>query len=210
MLNPDLLKAIATRNEAVVKKQFEKQGYLVRRLDRNAKGKRPDFDISRRIDRPEMLCEVKTVFSQGFLRDQGAHVSTLDEKLIGTFEHKIDLREISDKLANAVQQRKALVEDVSSYADLPFLVAFFFDPFADVLDAFPDTFEAEVSGILTIKNDVPRTNAFEKLSEEQQEQILRTQSAAGLPPESKNFALVRNKAASRPVPTDFQYQCLTR
>src|SRR5439155_17729154 len=103
----------------------------------------------------------------------------------------------SDKLANAVQKRKALVEDDSSFADLPLLVAFVFDPYADVLDAFPDTFEAEVSGILTIKNDVPRTNAFEKLSEEQQEQILRTQNAAGLPPESKNFALVQNKATSR-------------
>jgi len=157
-----------------------------------------------------MLCEVKTVNTQGFLADRGAHVSTLDENLKGPFKHEIDLREISDKLANAVQKRKALVEDDSSFADLPLLVALFFDPFADVLDAFPDTFEAEVSGILTIELDVPRTNAFENLSEEQQEQILRTQNAAGLPPESKKFALLRNKAAIRPVPTDFQYQCLTR
>ena len=209
MLNPEILRAIATRNEAVVKKQFEKLRYLVRKLDSNAKKKRPDFLISR-ADGPEMLCEVKTVFSQGFLAGRGAHVSTLDENLKGPFKHEIDLREISDKLANAVQKRKALVEDDSSFTDLPLLVAFFFDPYADVLDAFPDTFEAEVSGILTIKNDVPRTNAFEKLSEEQQEQILRTQNAAGLPPESKSFALVQNKAASRPVPRDFQYQCLTR
>jgi hypothetical protein len=211
MLNQKILGAIATRNEAVVKKQFEKLGYLVRRLDRNAKGKRPDFLISR-ADGPEMLCEVKTVHSAGYLPDRDAHISMLDEKLhnAGVLENQIDLTRISDNLANAVRKRIALVKDHPNFAGLPLLVAFFFDFFADHLVCYPRSFNPEVSGILTIEKDIARTKAFEKLSEEQQEQILRTQNAAGLPPESKKFALVRNKAASRPVPTDFQYQCLTR
>jgi len=41
VLNPETLRAIGTRNEAVVKKQFEKLRYLVRKLDSNAKKSDP-------------------------------------------------------------------------------------------------------------------------------------------------------------------------
>ena len=69
--------------------------------------------------------------------------------------------------------------------------------------------DQEISGILTIEIDAALTKAFEKLSVEEQELRLRTGFAAGLPPNSKGFALVRNKTARRRVLQDFQLRCHT-
>lgn len=67
----------------------------------------------------------------------------------------------------------------------------------------------DVSGILAIERDVARTKVFERLTTEEQELRLRTGLAAGLPPNTKDFVLVRNKVARRRVPKDFQLLCLT-
>jgi hypothetical protein len=205
------LNRIAAANEAVVKKQFKKLRYSVRRLDRNAKSPRPDFLISTRAGRPEMLCEVKTVHSAGYLPDRDAHISILDEKLCdtGVFENQIDLTRITDNLADAVRKRNALVTDHPNFADLPLLVAFFFDPFADHLVCYPRSFDPEVSGILTIEKDIARTNAFDQLSVDEQERRLGTGRMNDLPSNSKGFVLIRNKDARRGVPRDFQNQCFT-
>jgi hypothetical protein len=145
------------------------------------------------------------------LRDRDAHVSTLDEKLYdtGVFENQIDLRRISDNLADAVRKRNALIKDDPDFADLPLLVAFFFDFFADHLVCYPRSFDPEISGILTIKKDIARTKAFGQLSDNEQEQRLRTGDMSGLPPSSQDFVLIQNKAARRGVPRDFQDRCLT-
>jgi hypothetical protein len=207
-MNDEIVNRIAAANELTVKKQFEKLKYSVERLDRKKeKRARPDFLVSR-SGRPQMLCEVKTILSAGYLHNKGVHVSTLDENL-RKFEIPIDLKNIDDCLADAVHQRAVLVEDCPEFKRLPFLVALFFDLFADFLHCYPRTFNEAVSGILTIETDVARTKAFAKLSRQEQEGRLRTGQAAGLPPHSKDFALVRNKAARRKVPKDFQIQCIT-
>jgi hypothetical protein len=210
MLNSQTLHQIATANEAIVEKQFNKLGYSVRRLDRNAKRPRPDFLISDRAVR-QVLCEVKTVHSAGYLAERDAHISMLDQKLCdtGVFENKIDLTRIIDNLADAVRKRNALVKDDPNFADLPLLVAFFFDFFADHLVCYPRSFDPEVSGIVTIARDIARTDAFGKLSTDEQEQRLRSGRVDGLPASSKDFILVRNKAARRKVPRDFQNRCFT-
>jgi hypothetical protein len=207
-MNDEIVNRIAAANELAVKKQFEKLKYSVDRLDRKKeKRARPDFLVSR-SGRPQMLCEVKAILSAGYLHNKGVHVSTLDENL-RKFEIPIDLKNIDDCLSDAVHQRAVLVEDCPQFKRLPLLVALFFDPFADFLHCYPRTFNEDVSGILTIEPDVARTKAFAKLSREEQERRLRTGQAAGLPPHSKDFALVRNKAARRKVPKDFQIQCIT-
>ena len=211
MLNAETLNQIATANEAVVEKQFKKLRYSIRRLDRNTKKPRPDFLISNRAGRPEMLCEVKTVHSAGYLPDRDAHISMLDERLCdtGVFENQIDLTKISDNLADAIRKRNALVTDDPNSADLPLLVAFFFDFFADHLVCYPRTFDPEVSGILTIKKDIARTEAFGRLSTDEQERRLRSGCMNNLPPNSKDFILIRNKAARRSAPRAFQDVCFT-
>jgi hypothetical protein len=126
------------------------------------------------------------------------------------FQNEIDLTQISDDLADAVRKRDALVADESKFKNVPLLVAFAFDFFADFLPFYPRTFNVEVSGILTIEKDVARVTAFAKLPIEEQARRLRTGMAAGLPPNSKDFALVRNKnKAARRVPKDFQLRCIT-
>jgi hypothetical protein len=223
MINSEESNPRSAENEAVVKEQFENLKYLVKRLDhRKSKRRRPDFLISNSSG-PQMLCEIKTVDSGGYPRDktvygvQDVHISTLDDKFRGQFRNiPINLSKIDEGLADAIDKRKALVEDNSSFAHLPLLVAFFFDFFAEYLPFYPRSFDErderfrEVSGILTIELDVARTKAFEQLSSEEQKRCLRSpELMTDLPPHSKDFALVRNKAARRKVPPEFQIQCLT-
>jgi hypothetical protein len=211
MLNSKVLNQMAAAYEAVVEKRFKKLKYSVVKLDRNSSKKsRPDFLISDSSG-SQLLCEVKTQFSAAYLHDKGIHISTVDDKLwnFGVFQNEIDLRQITEDLADAVRKRDALVCDAKKFETVPLVVAFAFDFFADFLQFYPRIFNAGVSGILTIETDVTRTKAFEKLSIEQQEQFLKTGKAAGLPPSSKSFVLVRNKAASRRVPKHFQHWCRT-
>ena len=126
------------------------------------------------------------------------------------FRNEIDLTKITDNLADAVRKRAALVHDEKRFKELPLLVALLFDFFADFLHFYPRNFNADVSGILTIKSNTVRTQAFEKLSIEEQEQRLRRGSMAGLPPDSKDFVLVRNKNKTRrSIPRAFQHECIT-
>lgn len=211
MLDSKVLNQMAAAYEAVVEKRFKKLGYAVKRLDRQKPRARPDFLVSN-LAGPHLLCEVKTVFSGGYLRDKGVHVSMLDDSLhnFGVFQNEIDLSQIRDDLADAVRKRDALVADESQFKNVPLLVAFVFDFFADFLPFYPRKFNVGVSGILTIEKDVALTRAFGQLPIEEQAQRLRNGVAAGLPPNSKDFALVRNKdKAARRVPKDFCLRCLT-
>jgi hypothetical protein len=237
MLDPKASNRRSTANEAAVEEQFKKLGYLVEKLDRKAsKGRRPDFLISNSARQRQLLCEVKTVDSAFYPRDKekygvaDVHISTLDDKFIGSFKNiPIELRTIDRALANAITQRNALVEGDPSFADLPLLVALFLDAFvAEYLFAYPRSFDErdasfrEVSGILWIKEDVERTKAFLKLSDEAQERHLRAELERAsssdpnaevmdddLPSHTKDFVLVKNEGAIRVVPTEFERQCLS-
>jgi hypothetical protein len=205
----EILNRIAAAHEKVVEKRFKKLNYSVKKLDsKKSKRPRPDWLVSNSSG-PQILCEVKTVFSAGYLQDKNIYVSTHEQGLcnFGVIESKIDLTKINDCLSDAVHKRSALVFDHSSFTNLPLLVAFFFDAFADFLPFYPRTMDQDISGILTIEIDATLTKKFEKLSVEEQELRLRTGFAAGLPPNSKGFVLVRNKIARRRVPRDFQLRC---
>jgi hypothetical protein len=208
-----ILNRIARENEAIVERQFEKLNYFAERLDLQKKRPRPDFLVLNSFG-PQMLCEVKTVFSGAYLSDRDIHVSTHDERLYdsGVFKNEIDLTKIDDCLSDAVRKRSALVADLPHLKKVPLVVAFFFDFFADFLPFYPrkmdDRFQ-DISGVLTIERDVARTNAFERLNAEEQEFRLKTGLESGLPPNTKDFVLVRNKNACRRVPRDFQLLCLT-
>jgi hypothetical protein len=190
-------------SEAKVKKQFEKLRYLVTRLDCNNDNRRPDFLISNSSGRPLMLCEVKTINSAG------RGVSTLNENLT-TFAIPADRiqKQIDDRIEDAAGQRAELVKERPEFEHLPFLVALFLDPLVD-LHVYMRTFNKDVSGILTIEPDAALGKAFGELSDAEKERRFKANDASGLPPNSKDFALVRNKAARRKVPKDFQSQCRT-
>jgi hypothetical protein len=224
----------STADEAAVKEQFEKLGYLVEKLDKpKSKQRRPDFLISNSSGCRQLLCEVKRVDSAWYPRDESVygvkdvHISTLDDKFRGRYQNiPIDLRKIDNRLADAVDKRKALVQHDSSFADLPLLVAFFLDFYvAELLFAYPRTFGKhsqtpgdelplhkyfpDVTGILWIKEDVARMRAWKELSDEEQRRRVETRSTNDdLPPRSKDFVLIKNNAALRVVPEDFERVCL--
>ena len=210
MLNSKILNQMAAAYEAVVEKHFKKLGYTVKRLDsQSSTRKRPDFLISDRAGGPQMLCEVKTILSAGYLPESHAHVSMQDENLAGTGFHttEIDLRDINDGLASAVRKRAALVSDEPKFAHLPLLVAFRFDFFADFLRFLPRRMDEDVSGILTIaRRD---TSGEELLSDEELEQRARANPMSMFASGRLEFVLVRNKDARRVVPKSFQLQCIT-
>ena len=214
MLNSDESNQRATANEAVVEEQFKSLNYLVRRLDpKSSKRKRPDFLISNSCG-PQMLCEVKTIDSGGYIHDKGVHVSTRDEAL-GKFECDVSLRKIDEHLANAVQKYKALVEDDSRCATLPLLVAFFFDQLAEFLPFHRLSIEKrdkrfpEVSGILMIEEKLVMPTDFKNLSYEEQGRYLEKLALEDDLPHIKDFVLLQNEAALRKVSQDFERQCLT-
>ena len=213
MLNSEKSNKSATENEAVVEKQFKSLNYLVKRLDaKSSKRKRPDFLISNSCG-PQMLCEVKTIHSGGYMHDKGVHVSTKDETP-GKFECAVSLGKIDENLANAVQKYKALIEDDSSCVTLPLLVAFFFDRLAEFLPFHRLSIEKrderfpEVSGILTIKEDVVLPQGFKNLSRKEQERCLERLASEDNLPHTKDFVLLQNEAALRKVPQDFERGCL--
>ena len=213
MLNSEESNQRATENEAVVEEQFKSLKYLVKRLDpKSSKRKRPDFLVSNSCG-PQMLCEVKTIDSGGYMHDKGVHVSTRDETL-GKFECPVSLKKIDDNLAIAAQKYKALVEDDSSCATLPLLVAFFFDQLAEFLPLHRLSIEKrderfpEVSGILTIKEDVVMPQDFKNLSRKEQERCLEKLALEDDLPHTKDFVLLQNEAALRKVPQDFERRCL--
>jgi hypothetical protein len=210
-MKPELLNRLADVYEAVVEKQFKKLGYSVTPLDRQKERPRPDFLVSR-SGRPQMLCGVKTVFSAGYRRDKGFHISTLDQNLgpFTLYRKEIRRTQIDERLSDAVRKRAALVTDEPNLEKLPLLVAFFFDFYADHLHLYPRRFDNEVSGILTIKRDEATIKAFEQLSSaEQERRLFDPRWEDGLPTSGKVFVLVRNKAARRKVPKDFQLHCQT-
>ncbi len=226
MINQKESKRRSDENEAAVKQQFKNLNYSVKRLDtKSSKRRRPDFLISTSSG-PLLLCEVKTVDSAFYPRDkkkygvEHVHISTLDPKFRGSFQGiPIDLTKIDRALADAVRQRAALIADRPETADLPLLVAILPDLFlAEYLFAYPCSFAErsddfrEVSGILAIKEDFARNEAFKKLSDKEQERLLRNPELMdrhpSLPPSSTDFVLFRNEAASREVPEDFACQCL--
>jgi len=193
----------ALENEAKIKKQFEKLKYSVERLDRNNDNRRPDFLISDSSGRPLMLCEVKTINSAG------AGVSTRNPNL-KDFKITADRiqKQIDDRIENAADQRAKLIKEFPQYEQLPFLVALVLDFLVD-LHVYPRRFNKNVSGILRIEPDVALGKAFGELDREEQGRRLETEDATGLPPNSKDFRLMRNKQARRKVPKDFQGQCIT-
>jgi hypothetical protein len=215
-------------NEAAVKEQFEKFGYVIKKLDNKAsKRKRPEFLISNQAGHPQMLCEVKTVDSGGYPKDKNVHgvayvhISMRDDELQGHFRNiPITRRKIDDGLASAVNKRAELVADKPSLKDVPLLVAFFFDQLAEYLPFYPRTFGEhlqtpddefppfrEVSGILTLKEDVVVPESFETLSDTGKGEFLRNALTSGLPRRT-DFVLVKNHAALRVVPEDFECLCL--
>jgi len=213
MIPDTIIGRLSATNEAVAEKRFKKMGFKVERLDLQGPRRRPEFLVSDSSG-PILISEVKTIFSGGYLGDRHAHVSTQDPALLntGVFRTEIDFSRIEDDLADAVRKCKTLALDVPSLADLPLLVVFFFDPFADHFSLYPSRMAGfpGVSGIAKVEIDHAIRAKAQKMSLEELKKVLDSGSMAGWPPNSKDFRIVPNECAKYPLPRHFVDFCLQR
>lgn len=212
MLQRDRIQAIARYNEKIAEKRFKKMGYSVRWLDHQGSRKRPEFLVTEPSGNL-LVCEVKSLFSGGYLRDRSAHVSTMDPALLntGVFSWDIDLGPMKADLSDAVAKYKQLVADEPEFEGLPLLVVFFFDEFADNFDFFPSKMDEhpEVSGIAVVERDAAIASIVDKMPLEELESVAKSGSMKGFPPNSKELRLVLNEVALNPLPEHFVESCLS-
>lgn len=205
------LQALARYHEKVAEKRFKKMGYTVQWLDTQGPRKRPEFLVENTAG-PLLICEVKTQFSGGYLRNRGAHISTEDPALpnTGMFSWDIDFGPMYHDLSDAVGKYNHLVEDRPDLAGTPLLVIFFFDELADIFDFFPARMEEhpDVSAIAVIEINHAIRQKQDSMSLEELEGVMKSGVMKGFPPPSKELRLVLNEVASRPLPTHFVDSCL--
>jgi len=209
MLNVKLLQNKALQNERIAEKRFKKMGYRVERLDRQGPRKRPDLLV---VDGrgPLLVCEVRSIFSGRFLGDRNVHISTEDPRLLdsGVFQREITFEKIEEDLAESIEKYRTLSVDRPECKELPLVVAFFSDFFADEFDYYPSDMPAfpEISGILRIETDYEFQQVASKLSADQ---ILQRILDRAMPPRSKAFRLTVNVNAAHPLPQHFIESCVT-
>jgi len=211
MLNSAWLQKIALANESVIEKRFKRLHYKTKRLDVRGPKSRPDFLI---LDSsgPQLICEVKTVFSAGFLSGRNTHISTHDPRLLntGTFYNEIDFSKIDDNLSDAVSKYHCLITDCPEFKAVPLAVAFFFDFFANYFDYYPRRMEhfPEVSGILKIVKDRAIERIAKKMRLIELERRIKTKDLSSFPPSSMDFLLVENQCANLRLPKHFVSACI--
>ena len=211
MIDPAYITAKSLANEAVVEKRFKKMGLRPDRLDHQGPRRRPEFLVSSSTG-SVLICEVKTIFSAGYLDDRNAHASTADPKLLntGVFSVEVSFEKIDENLADAVDKYRILKQDRPELGGLPLVVALFFDEFADHFDLYPSKMDRfpEVSGILKVERDHAIRAAAEKMTLEELAERIESGSMAGLPPNSKMFRLLENECAAVKLPRHFVEACL--
>jgi hypothetical protein len=211
MLNQESLNVVALANEDTVEDLLRSLGHDVKRLDRQGRRRRPEFLVLFE-GRPSFVCEVKTIFSGGYLRDRNAHLSTHDPSLLnsGPATHEVDFSRIESNLTDAVGKYKVLEADDPMLRGIPYLVVLFFDFFADRFHLYPARMESfpAVSGIAKVVENHALDRAARALSLEELERRTREGDFAGLPAESVDFLLVENDCSSVALPTTFIEKCI--
>lgn len=136
----EYLNKIATENERITEAAFESLGFDSTKLDKLKAHRRipgphdrPDYHFSRKSE--NILCEVKTLHSAYHDGNIGHISMTIPHRIedSGVFEIRKDKAEtkIRGSLDRAVYQRKILCSQNGKFENYPFLVALFFDFFAD-------------------------------------------------------------------------------
>jgi hypothetical protein len=214
MIPDDLIKAISDRNEGIVKKRFKRMKMKPIRLDNQGPRKRPEFLVVDGSEQPVVICEVKTIFSAGYLEDQDVHLSTADQRFMESPRFSgvpVDFAKIDENMANAVCKYKVLLKDRPELVGVPLVVDFFFDWYADYFDLYDRRMEPfpDVSGILQVCNDHLIQAKAEKMTLEELEDRILSGSMKGIGPTTKAFKLVENECATVKLPRHFVEWCIT-
>ena len=187
----DPLNDPAEENEQETKTAFENLGFTARKLDEEKKFKKgaPDFLFNRKNE--IILCEVKTVHS-AYNDDNLGHIS-MTMKPRKYPNEAIEIRQdkseskIRPLFENSIRKRKAVIARDSSFANLPYLVAFFFDDLAGdflslqlIIADFP-----EVSACINLLPNCEYKAALRKIPHELLEKIIDGEIPNPVTPEKK-------------------------
>jgi hypothetical protein len=124
----------------------------------------------------------------------------------------MDFSRINECLSDAIRKCRTLSEDIPNLVNLPLLVVFFFDFFADYFDFYTRRMDRfpEVSGIAKIEVDDHEIRKRTKtMSSEELKAKIESGSMAGWPPSSKILVVAPNECAATPLPSHFLDRCLT-
>ncbi|MBN1823924.1 MAG: hypothetical protein JW803_06370 [Endomicrobiales bacterium] len=215
MISSDEIRLQSDKNEKSAKKLFEKLGYTADKLDEKStnREKRPDF-LVKDAARPFMLCEVKTIYSAGYNYKNHCSISTKDPKLAdsGPFSINLSFEDIDNNLNNAIKKKNDYIKAFPGHANLPLLVIFFFDFWAESLfELYPQNElerYPEISGIAIIEVDRKLKQKAGNIGLNNLESLIKSGSTKGLPPNEKEFRLEKNRKATCKIPRKFQLACL--
>ena len=187
----DPLNVPAQQNEQETRIAFENLRFTARKLDKEKKFIKgaPDFLFTRNSE--IILCEVKTVHS-AYYDDKLGHISMTikprkyPSEFIEIRQDKSELK-IRPLFEDSIKKRKAVIGRDSSFANFPYLVAFFFDDLANdflslqlIIADFP-----EVSACINLLPDCEYRASLKRISPEIVEKIIDGEIPNPIPPEKK-------------------------
>jgi hypothetical protein len=198
---------LSDSNERETKLAFENLGFSARKLDKESKfiDGAPDFLFIRHEDK--ILCEVKTVNSAYNHKVYGPISMTMRPIKYPDQAIEIELQKCLAKirpiLDNSIKKRKAAIAYESSLANIPHLVAFFFDPLANdflslqfIITEFP-----EVSACINLVPDCEYRANLNSISQETLIELIDGEIPNPFPSEKKekHWHFVLNPGAIIPI-----------
>lgn len=213
MLDERAVERDARENEIVTYWMFKKRRpFDVIRLDKGRSGRRPDFHVFEKSTGKGLVCEVKSIFSAGYIH--GRHMSlygldpNMDHRAPGVM---IDpWPKLWEVLENAQGQYKALVRNCPQFRGSPFVAALFLDFFVDIFDVIPRHLSDYplISGLIRVERSAEQSRFLEQFTASQLKEIIEGKRSVKMPPPTKKWRLLRNSAAQIRVPKKWFEPCL--
>jgi hypothetical protein len=192
----EVIKQLSDKSEETAKKIFVRLGFECDRVDRNG----PDYHVYRLENAYRFLCEVKCILSGGWSKKRREHYSVVLEPsaikrldfnsvdprpALTVIPQKDQFQKLEEALGKARRQRNSLITANASYAEyaeLPFVVALYLYPGADL---WPDELQLvmreypEISAIVKEFTNCQRDANMWELSEDELIDKLEVEASTG-------------------------------
>lgn len=212
MLNESDVKAVSDKWELIFEKRFKKLRYTVDWLDTGKAKRMPEFLVSDGSG-PVLVCEVKTVLAGKPSKEHAASISLMDDDLPTEtgFDIELDKSKVDADLEDASAKYTELLKQRTNLKGIPLIVAFHFDFFAGDLSQYPDCMNNYplVSGVVTLVRDREIKAWAHAMSIEELKRRIDENDNSGIPQNTAELKLLRNRKASNTLPRVFVEQCIS-
>jgi hypothetical protein len=196
MNNQTLVREIPARFEIRIGGIFKKYGLRVQKLDRNNRGRKPDFLLTNSSNQ-QVIVECKYIISGGTTED-GKIISTFNTGLSdgGIFQPTF-YEKYNDVFIDACDQFREFVKHNSQHREAPFVIALDADFFAKWFNFIPrDMYGlSEISAVIYLEKNVEQDRALEEYSMDELEEISDGGLIVSMPPPSVRFKVLHNSSA---------------